>query len=352
MRRFPGISLADVNPLRIVTLAAALAGTVAAPVRADENAFVNLAGYPPSVLSAPEGAGDPAIEKLLTRPADLWERLRQGFAMPDLDRRLVAVHEAWYAARPELLRAILGRGRRYLYYIVEEVERRGLPMVLALLPAVESGFNPMALSSAQASGLWQFIPGTGARYPLAQTPNYDARRDVRASTGAALEYLQSLHALHHDWHLALASYNWGENSVLRAVGQSRARGRDGAFENLSLPDETRNYVPRLLALRNIVLEPERFGLDLGDLPDEVFFATVPLEFDLDLRVAARLADVPYEDLLALNPAYSRPLAPGAVRVALVVPMERADALRAGLEKYREEHAEQARQKSPAARGKR
>jgi peptidoglycan lytic transglycosylase D len=306
--------------------------------RAGDEAFVNVAGYPPKLIpAAAGGAGDPAIEKLLIRPSDLWERLRQGFAMPDLDSRLVGVHEAWYAARPELLRGILGRGRRYLHYIVEEVERRGLPMELALLPAVESGFNPMALSSAQASGLWQFIPGTGTRYKLEQTVHFDARRDVLASTGAALDYLESLYRLHRDWHLALASYNWGENSVLRAVERREARGtRGGGFTSLVLPDETRNYVPRLLALRNIVLEPEKFGLDLGDLPDEPYFTRVPLDLDLDLRLASRLADVPYEDLLALNPGYNRPQAAGSVRNELVVPAEQADYLRLNLERYREE----------------
>ena len=332
--------------LCISVFAAALFG---APARADEAAFVNVAGYPPKFFApVPAGAGDPAIEKLLIRPSDLWERLRQGFAMPDLDSRLVEKHEAWYAARPELLRGILARARRYLHYIVEEVERRGLPMELALLPAVESGFNPMALSSAQASGLWQFIPGTGTRYKLAQTAHFDARRDVLASTAAALDYLQSLYRLHHDWHLALASYNWGEQSVLRAVERRGARG--GGFEKLVLPEETRNYVPRLLALRNIVLEPEKFGLDLGDLPDEPYFTRVALELNLDLHVASRLADVPYEDLLALNPGYNRPRAAGAVRSELVVPAEQADFLRLSLERYREEQAARTRQKSrPPAR---
>lgn len=326
--------------IRITAFAAAAAALFGAPALADETAFVNVAGRPPVVLAVAAGsAGDPAIEKLLTRPSDLWERLRQGFAMPDLDSRLVAVHEAWYAARPELLQGILGRARRYLHYIVEEVERRGLPTELALLPAVESGFNPMALSSAQASGLWQFIPNTGARYKLEQTAHFDARRDVLASTGAALDYLQSLYTLHHDWHLALASYNWGEQSVLRAVERRDARGtRSGGFEDLVLPDETRNYVPRLMALRNIVLDPQKFGLDLGELPDEPYFTSVALDLNLDLRLASRLADVPYEDLLALNPGYNRPLAAGAVRAVLVVPAERAEFLRASLERYREERS--------------
>src|SRR5258706_3304493 len=281
MRPSPEVSLTFAF-FRNAVFAAAAAALCSFPALAGEEAYVNVAGYPPKLFAAaPAGTGDPQIEKLLTRPADLWERLRQGFAIPDLDSRLVAVHEAWYAARPELLRGILGRGKRYLHYIVEEVERRGLPLELALLPAVESGFNPMALSGAQASGLWQFIPGTGTRYQLEQTAHFDARRDVLASTGAALDYLQALHDLHHDWHLALASYNWGENAVLRAGAQRDARGsRSGGFTSLALPGETRNYVPRLMALRNIVLEPERFGLDLGDLPDEPYFTRVPLDLYL------------------------------------------------------------------------
>jgi len=334
MRPSPEVRLA-LTAIRMTVFAAAAAALFGTPARADESAFVNVAGQPPVLLAAVPGTtGDPQIEKLLTRPSDLWERLRQGFAMPDLDSKLVAVHEAYYAAHPELLRGIFARARRYLHFIVEEVERRGLPMELALLPAVESGFNPMALSSAQASGLWQFIPGTGSRYKLSQTAHFDARRDVLASTGAALDYLESLYKLHHDWQLALASYNWGENSVLRAVERRGARG--GGYSALAMPEETRNYVPRLMALRNIVLEPESFGLDLGDLPDEPYFTRVALDLDLDLRLASRLADVPYEDLLALNPGYNRPLAKGAVRTELVVPAEQADYLRLSLERYREE----------------
>ena len=317
----------------LALLAAFAAGGGAA---ASDTPFLNVQGLTPKVLAEPAGTEPHAgIERLLTRPSDLWERLRQGFALGDVDPKLVAQHEAWYAARPELLRAIFGRGRRYLHYIIEEVEKRGLPSEIALLPAVESGFNPRALSSANASGLWQFIPDTGTRFRLTQTPHFDARRDVRASTGAALDYLEELFRMHKDCHLALASYNWGENAVLRAVGQARSRGRDGTFDTLSLPEETRNYVPRLLALRNIVADPEKYGLDLGHLEDEPFFTTLPLDFDLDLRVAARLADLSYEDLLALNPGYSKPVA-GGLGHRLVVPVESAEALREALEKFRAE----------------
>jgi membrane-bound lytic murein transglycosylase D len=335
--------------LRQAALAAAVSAAFAfaPPAIAAGDEFVHLAG-----MQAPAPAADEApsaeIEKLLAQPADLWDRLRQGFALPAMETKRVAEYEAWYAARPELLRAILGRARLYLHYIAEEVERRGMPAELALLPVVESGFNPRALSVAQASGLWQFIPGTGARYRLAQTAQYDARRDVVASTDAALDYLQSLYQLQGDWQLALASYNWGEQAVSRAVALSRARGRGGDFASLVLPEETRNYVPRLMAIRNIVADPAKYGIDLGDLPNEPYFASVTTGVDMDVRTAARLAEMPVDEFLALNPAYNRPQIPGALRAALLVPVDRAEFLRVNLERYKEEKSRGTRSRVRAA----
>ena len=334
--------------LRHAALAAAVSAAFAfAPAAiAAGDRFVNLAGMQAASPAADE-APSAEIEKLLAQPSDLWDRLRQGFALPAMETKRVAEFEAWYAARPELLRAILGRARLYLHYIAEEVDRRGMPAELALLPVVESGFNPRALSVAQASGLWQFIPGTGARYKLAQTAQYDARRDVVASTDAALDYLQSLYRLQGDWQLALASYNWGEQAVQRAVELSRARGRAGDFGSLALPEETRNYVPRLMAIRNIVADPARYGIDLGELPNEPYFASVANELDLDVRTAARLAEMPVDEFLALNPAYNRPRIPGTVRAALLVPVDRAEFLRVNLERYREEQLRDARSRARA-----
>ena len=323
---------------RKAALAAAISAAFAWPSAsmAAGEGFVNLSGLPAPVVEAAAQDGDPALARLLDRPSDLWERLRMGFAMPPLEQKRVAEFEGWYASRPELLRSILGRAKLYLHYVVEEVERRKMPAELALLPVVESGFNPRALSSAQAAGLWQFIPGTGARYKLAQTVHYDGRRDVVASTGAALGYLQDLYEMHKDWQLALASYNWGEHAVARAVGLNRSRGGAGDFTSLTLPGETRDYVPRLMAIRNIIAEPAKYGLNLGDLPNEPYFASVPNDLDMDVRTAARFAEMPVEAFLALNPAYNRPVITGALRASLLVPVERAEFLRANLERYREE----------------
>lgn len=289
-----------------------------------------------------EGA-NPDIKKLLSQPADLWERIRLGFAMPDLDRARVAQQTAWYAARPELVQSIVERARKYLHFIVDEVERRGLPTELALLPFIESGFNPQALSPAQASGLWQFIPETGAKYRLTQNAVYDGRRDVVASTGAALDYLQFLYAFNrHDWHRALASYNWGEAAVARAVERNRTRGLPESYTSLTMPGETRDYVPRLMAIKQIILDPAAYGIQLGELPNEPVFDVVQISSDLDLRLAAQFAQTPLPEFLAFNPGYNGTHAPGTTGGGLVIPVEKAEAFKVNLGRHQEELAEKAR----------
>ncbi len=292
------------NALAVATFTAvALSSVPAQALQGDP--FLNLSGTDTAAPAHNNGA-NPEVEQLLNRPATLWERIRNGYAIPDLENDpLVARYERWWTERPELLDAILQRGRKYLHFIVEGLERRGLPLELALLPVVESGYNPMALSSAQALGLWQFIPATGARYNLAQNAQVDARRDVIASTGAALDYLESLHAMHRDWHLALASYNWGEHAVLREAKRISAKGDTPSFGALSLPVETRHYVPRLQALKNIVAEPEAFGIVLPEIPNEPFFVTVPATPGLDVATAAKLAEMTPEEFRALNPAFNQ-----------------------------------------------
>ena len=310
------------------------------PIAVGPDAFVHISGEksPVAMLSGDQGL-NPEIEKLLTRPdkpTNLWERIRLGFSIPDLDGPLVAQQAAWYAARPELVQAIIQRARRYLHFIVAEVERRGLPTELALLPFVESGFNPMALSSAQASGLWQFIPETGSRYKLAQNVHYDGRRDIVASTGAALDYLQFLHDFNgRDWHRALASYNWGEMAVARAVERNRARGKPEDYDRLRLPDETRNYVPRLLAIKKIVLNPGAYGIQLAEILNEPVFEVIPIPADLDLGLAARLAQLPLNDILALNPAFNSRRASGSGDSGLVIPIEHSEIFRSNLEQHQE-----------------
>jgi membrane-bound lytic murein transglycosylase D len=265
----------------------------------------------------------PVID-LTERPDDIWARIRNGFAIPNLDGPLVVERQSWYAQHPAQLKIMVERSRRYLYYIVEELERRGMPTELALLPMVESAFNPMAYSPAHASGLWQFIPSTGKAYKLEQNWWYDARRDIIASTNAALDYLQFLYEMHGDWHLALASYNWGENAVARAVEKNRQAGRPTDYASLSMPDETRYYVPRLQAIENIVANPAAAGVELDAIPNRPYFVTVTLTRDIDLRVAAQLAEMPVDELVRLNPGHNRPVIETSVAPMLVLPADRAE----------------------------
>ena len=240
-------------------------------------------------------------------PSDLWSRIRDGFAIPDLTGPLVKQKTTQYAARPEYLQRILARSKLYLYHIVEEIEKRGLPTELALLPMVESAFNPMAYSRAHASGLWQFIPGTGKRFELEQNSWYDGRRDIVDSTSAALDYLTKLYEMHGDWHLALASYNWGENAVKKAVARNKAQGKKTDYASLRMPKETRHYIPKLQALENIIANPAAYGVDLDAIPNQPYFTVITEAPDIDVHLAARLAEMPVEDFIALNPGFSRPL---------------------------------------------
>jgi membrane-bound lytic murein transglycosylase D len=292
----------------------------------------------PPFEGAREDMRDPSRLALVDRTLradDVWQRIRDGFAMANLEGPLVQEKIAWYAARPDYLKRVFDRSRLYLYHIVEEIERRGLPTELALLPMVESSFNPMAYSRAHASGLWQFIPGTGKRYELKQNWWYDARRDIVDSTAAALEYLKDVYDMHGDWHLALASYNWGENAVARALEKNRAAGLPLDYSSINMPAETRHYVPKLQALKVIVSNPKLFGLELDPIPNQPYFATVTKTRDIDVRLAARLAEMPVEEFVALNPGFNRPLIPVNVNPRIVLPADRVEVFHANLLKQDE-----------------
>ena len=263
-------------------------------------------------------------------PDDLFQRIRRGFGMPDLSDDLVLTHQQWYQNRPDYLRRMVDRSSRYLYHIVDELERRGMPTEIALLPMVESAYNPMAYSRAKASGLWQFIPATGKRYNLGQDWWKDERRDIVASTAAALDYLQSIYEMHGDWHLALASYNWGEGAVGRAIGKNRAQGLPTDYLSLTMPNETRNYVPKLQALKNIFRSPALVAeLSLPSIPNRPFFATVTTDSHIDVKMAAKLADMPVEEFVALNPAHNRPVI--KPDTTLVIPTEKLETFVSNLE---------------------
>jgi len=266
---------------------------------------------------------------------DLWQRIRHGFAMPDLDSALVREKTRYYAARPEYLQRIFDRSRLYLYHIVEEIEKRGLPTELALLPMIESAFNPMAYSRSHASGLWQFIPGTGRRYDLKQNWWYDGRRDIVDSTNAALDYLTAIYEMHGDWHLALASYNWGENAVKRAIAKNRKAKKPTDYLSLRMPRETAQYVPKLQAIKNIIANPQAYGINLDPIPNEAYFAVITETPDMDVQLAAALAEMPVEEFIALNPGFSRPLIRSSVATRIVLPADKVDVFHDNLAKHDE-----------------
>ena len=264
---------------------------------------------------------------------DLWTRIRSGFAMRDLDSPLVARHEQWYASRPDYMARMTDRARRYLHHITVEVERRGMPSEIALLPMIESAFNPGAYSTSRASGIWQFIPSTGKNFGMQQNWWYDGRRDVISATSGALDYLQKLHGMFGDWELALAAYNWGEGAVQRAQERNRRRGLPVNYTSLKMPNETRNYVPKLLAVKNIITNPASFGLVLEGIPDEPYFAAVSTARHIDVKLAAQLADISMEEFAALNPAHNRPVILQGNSDLILLPVGAVETFRANLESY-------------------
>jgi membrane-bound lytic murein transglycosylase D len=254
---------------------------------------------------------------------DLWARVRRGFALPNLNSELVADHERWYASRPDYVQRMMERGNRYLYHVLAEVDRRDMPAELALLPFIESAFNPQAMSSARASGIWQFMPATGKDFELKQNLFRDDRRDVLASTRAALDYLSRLHRQFGDWHLALAAYNWGEGNVQRAINRNAKAGLPTDYLSLNMPPETRNYVPKLHAVRNIVLHPEVYGLALPPIENHPYFVSVPIQRDMDVSLAAGLAQMPLADFQALNPSMNKPVILAAGTPQILLPYNNA-----------------------------
>lgn len=267
------------------------------------------------------------------RPDDVWQRIRNGFKIDEAaaENPLVATHVAWYTARPDYVRRMVERSRRYLFHIVQEVDRRSMPMEIALLPMIESAFNSSALSSSAASGIWQFMPATGRHYGLKQDDWYDGRRDFTASTNAALDYLGKLYLDFGDWQLALAAYNCGEGCVARAIQKNVDQGLPTDYASLSLPNETRHYVPKLLAVKNLIRNPEQFGVAINSLPNQPYFNQVTVHAGMDIHAAARLADMSSNDFITLNAAFPRNLIRSDTPVNLLVPVDKTDQFKRNLE---------------------
>jgi membrane-bound lytic murein transglycosylase D len=258
---------------------------------------------------------------------DLWQRLRSNYTIPALTGARVRKWEQYYAERPDYVARMTERGGRYLYHIAEELQKRNMPMDFALLPFVESAFNPQAMSVARAAGMWQFMPATGRVFSLKQNAFRDDRRDVLASTRAALDYLEKLGVMFNgDWHLALAAYNWGEGNVKRALQRKRDKNAATVYESLrGMPIETRDYVPKLQAVKNIVARPEAYGLTLPPLENHPYFLSVSIERDIDVELAARLAGMPLEEFQQLNPQMNRPVIFAAGTPQVLLPYENANA---------------------------
>ncbi len=264
-------------------------------------------------------------------PDDLWARIRHGFEMEHVDNDRVARELAYYSRHGLYMDRVAERATPYLYHIVSELEKRGLPTELALLPVVESAFQPFAYSHGRAAGIWQFIPGTGRHYGLRQSWWYDGRRDVIASTEAALTYLERLNSMFDgDWELALAAYNAGEGTVMRAIRRNAQQGKPTDYWNLPLPAETRQYVPRLLAIRALVDDPHAHGLELTSIPDEPYLGVVDVGSQIDLALAADLAELELDELYRLNPGYNRWATDPEGPHRLALPLDRIDSFQARL----------------------
>ena len=283
-----------------------------------EGNLANRDALDPSFNITPGSKTNPALSYLPDQPIvpnpninknadDLRERIISGYSMPDINSNYTGTHEAWYASRPDYVKRMMGRSQRYLYHIVVEVEKRGMPSEIALLPMVESAFNPKANSNAKAAGIWQFMPATGKDFGLKQNWWVDNRRNVTAATNAALDYLQKLHTMFGTWDLALAAYNSGEGTVQRAIDRNRRKGLPTDYQSLALPDETKNYVPKLQAIKNIMARPENYGLNIDAIPNKPYFTKVNAPTQIDAKLAASLAEIPFEEFASLNPEYNRPV---------------------------------------------
>lgn len=266
-------------------------------------------------------------------PIDVWERMRRGFAVPNLNTELAQKWTTYYASHPEYIQRMADRSGPYLYYIVEEINRRGLPTELALLPFVESAYNPNAYSRARAAGLWQFIPSTGKAFKLEQSWWLDQRRDPIASTNAALDYLQYLFEYQGEWFLAFASYNWGEGSVKRALAKNERAGKPLDYRHLKMPRETANYVPKIQAIKNIIADPERYGVIMPIVDNEPYFVTLKKDRDIDLAVAAKLAEMSIEEFSALNPAFNQGVILAQLDPVIILPQDKVPVYLANLATY-------------------
>lgn len=280
-----------------------------------------------AVLDMLEAEGAAKIGPVSTaeeRPAkDLWHRVRHGFGLPDRHHPQARREALSYAVYQDHLDTVIERAEPYLHYILEQIEERGMPTEIALLPIIESAYQPQARSHKGAAGIWQFMAATARHFGLKQSWWYDGRRDIVASTRAALDYLDVLNDhFDGDWLLTLAAYNCGEGTVLRAIKRNREAGKATDFWSLSLPKETKNYIPRLLGISAVIATPENFGIDLEFIPDAPYLASVELDTPIKLDMAAEIADIPYEEIKHLNPGLLHGAIAAKGSYELLLPVDR------------------------------
>src|SRR5210317_2609399 len=278
----------------------------------------------------------PDSTHFLENQRSLWKRIGDGFEIKDVNDKRVKKYINWYQSRPDYVERMIERSSRYLYYVVEEVEKRNMPMEIALLPMIESAYNPIANSRQKAVGVWQFIPSTGKIFGLEQDWWRDKRRNIIDSTSAALDYLEKLHGLFGSWELALAAYNAGEGRVKRAILRNKKRKLATDYYSLRLPKETKNYVPKLLAVKKIIQDPERFQLYIKDIPDKPYFQVVNVPDEMDTHLAAELADIPFEEFQLLNAEHNRPVMKAHFGVQdILLPVDSVDTFLKNLEDHKD-----------------
>jgi membrane-bound lytic murein transglycosylase D len=274
-----------------------------------------------------------SVSKVYAPSDNLWLRIRDGFQMEPMNTPLEIEQVRWLSARPDYVNRSMARSSRYMFYIVQEVNARNMPTEIALLPFVESAFVTNAKSSAKAVGLWQFMPATGKDFRLTQNVFRDERRDVVQSTDAALDYLQRLHNQFGSWELALAAYNWGAGNISRAQKRNQAAGLSTDYESLTMPRETRNYVPKLMAYRQIVLDPEAYGIVLPELENHPYFIALDIDSDIDVALVIKLAEIPTEEFHNLNPSFNKPVILSNANQQILLPFAHAEIFQANLKGY-------------------
>ena len=274
-----------------------------------------------------------SVSKVYAPSDNLWIRIRDGFQMEPLNSPLEIEQVRWLSARPDYVHRSMARSSRYLFYIVQEVNARNMPTEIALLPFVESAFVTNAKSSAKAVGLWQFMPATGKDFQLTQNVFRDERRDVLQSTDAALDYLQRLNNQFGSWELALAAYNWGAGNVLKAQKRNQAVGLPTDYESLTMPRETRMYVPKLMAYRQIVMDPEAYGIVLPKLENHPYFVAIDVDNDIDVALAIKLAEIPEDEFHSLNPSFNKPVILSNANQQILLPFGHAEIFQANLKKF-------------------